>query len=438
MVFISNRKRGNRVIDQEKLIIEIKEYVEKINLFDKKVTNLFRQAIVDTISNTITVKENGEIFVSTGDIPAMWLRDSTFQVFPYLELVEEIPSIKQLIHGVIKQQLSYLLHDPYANAFNMEENGQHYSNDQSNIPISSLVWERKFEIDSLCAPFFLAYHLYQTGYNKHIDKDFWKSVELVVDIFITEQRHEQSEYRFQRSDCPFSDTLQNDGKGTPIHYTGMVWSGFRPSDDACLYGYFIPGNCFILVILDQLLDLLSNNKQENLKEKIIQLKSEISAGIKRYGLMTDQSGKFYYAYEVDGLGNQLFMDDANVPSLLSLPFLGYCKEHDPIYLNTREKCLSNQNPYYYSGNYLTGVGSPHTPPQYVWPISIAMEGLTTTNISMVKEKITKIATTDAQTNQCHEGIDVNDPNHYTREWFSWSNMTYCQLVFHYMKLVGEK
>ncbi len=111
--------------------------------------------------------------------------------------------------------------------------------------------------------------------------------------------------------------------------------------------------------------------------------------------MTDQSGKFYYAYEVDGLGNQLFMDDANVPSLLSLLFLGYCKEHDPIYLNTREKCLSNQNPYYYSGNYLTGVGSPHTPHQYVWPISIAMEGLTTTNISMVKEKITKIATTDA-------------------------------------------
>lgn len=426
------------MFDQEQLMIAIKEYVENINLFDKKATNLFRHAIVDTISNTVTVKENGEIFVATGDIPAMWLRDSTFQVLPYLELVDDIPSIKQLIHGVIKQQLSFLLHDPYANAFNIEENDRHYSNDRSNIPISSLVWERKFEIDSLCAPFFLAYRLYQTGYQKHINKDFWKSAELVIDTFITEQRHEQSEYRFQRSDCPSSDTLQNNGKGTPIHYTGMVWSGFRPSDDACHYGYFIPGNCFILVILDQLLALLIDNKQEKLKEKIIQLKSEIFEGINRYGLITDQSGSLYYAYEVDGLGNQLFMDDANVPSLLSLPFLGYCKDNDPIYLNTRKKCLSVQNLYYYSGSYLTGIGSPHTPPQYVWPISIAMEGLTTADIAMIKEKIIKIANTDDQTNQCHEGIDVNDPKNYTREWFSWSNMTYCQLVFHYMKLVNKK
>ncbi|HEP6589378.1 TPA: glycoside hydrolase family 125 protein, partial [Streptococcus pyogenes] len=239
-------------------------------------------------------------------------------------------------------------------------------------------------------------------------------------------------------DCPSSDTLQNNGKGTPIYYTGMVWSGFRPSDDACHYGYFIPGNCFILVILDQLLALLIDNKQEKLKEKIIQLKSEIFEGINRYGLITDQSGSLYYAYEVDGLGNQLFMDDANVPSLLSLPFLGYCKDNDPIYLNTRKKCLSEQNPYYYSGSYLTGIGSPHTPPQYVWPISIAMEGLTTADIAMIKEKIIKIANTDDQTNQCHEGIDVNDPKNYTREWFSWSNMTYCQLVFHYMKLVNKK
>ncbi|MFP3770599.1 glycoside hydrolase family 125 protein [Enterococcus faecium] len=426
------------MFDQEQLMIAIKEYVENINLFDKKATNLFKHAIVDTISNTVTVKENGEIFVATGDIPAMWLRDSTFQVLPYLELVDDIPSIKQLIHGVIKQQLSFLLHDPYANAFNIEENDRHYSNDRSNIPISSLVWERKFEIDSLCAPFFLAYRLYQTGYQKHINKDFWKSAELVIDTFITEQRHEQSEYRFQRSDCPSSDTLQNNGKGTPIYYTGMVWSGFRPSDDACHYGYFIPGNCFILVILDQLLALLIDNKQEKLKEKIIQLKSEIFEGINRYGLITDQSGSLYYAYEVDGLGNQLFMDDANVPSLLSLPFLGYCKDNDPIYLNTRKKCLSEQNPYYYSGSYLTGIGSPHTPPQYVWPISIAMEGLTTADIAMIKEKIIKIANTDDQTNQCHEGIDVNDPKNYTREWFSWSNMTYCQLVFHYMKLVNKK
>lgn len=426
------------MINQSELVLEIKNYANNITLSNIRATELFRNAIVDTITNTVTIRDNGEVFVSTGDIPAMWLRDSTFQILPYLELIDKIPTINELVHGVVTQQLKYLVHDPYANAFNKEFNDEHYSDDVSNIPISPLVWERKFEIDSLCAPFFLAYKLYKTGYTKHIDSNFWDAAEVAIDIFIKEQHHEKSDYIFKRTDCSSSDTLSFCGKGSPVQYTGMVWSGFRPSDDACKYGYSIPGNCFIVVVLNQLIELLSQYKNTgDIKSKIINLRDEIELGIRRYGLLIDKSGSSYYAYEVDGLGNKLFMDDANVPSLLSLPFLGYCEENDPIYLNTRRKCLDTENPFYYSGKYLSGIGSPHTPKDYVWPISLAMEGLTTSNSKLIKEKIETIAHTDADKQQCHEGIDVNNPKSYTREWFSWSNMTYCQLVLHYTRLVQQ-
>jgi len=420
------------MIDQTRLIQEIQAYAETIVLPTEKETNIFRRTFVDTITNTVSVRENGEIFVATGDIPAMWLRDSTFQVLPYLMIEDKVPSVKKLIHGVLEQQLTYLLHDPYSNAFNKEADGGHYSNDTSNVPISSLVWERKFEIDSLCPPFFLSYHLQQTGYTEHLTSKFWEAVSVAVETFICEQHHENSPYTFVRTDCPPSDTIPCEGKGRAVGYTGMVWSGFRPSDDACYYGYFIPGNQFIVVVLKQLLELLPKNTNVELEEKMIRLLADITQGIEKYGRLVDANGEYYYAYEVDGFGNSLFMDDANVPSLLSLPFLGYCEKNEPIYLATRSNILSVANPYYYAGAYLQGIGSPHTPPNYVWPISLAMEGLTSDDLSVIEAKLQKIAETDADTLQCHEGIDVDDPKQFTREWFSWANMTYCHLALHYL------
>ncbi|BBM19414.1 glycosyl hydrolase [Enterococcus avium] len=427
-------KMGEAMIDQKKLIEEIQAYADTVELPTEKETKLFRHAFVDTITNTVSVRENGEIFVATGDIPAMWLRDSTFQVLPYLMIADKVPAVKKLVHGVLEQQLTYLLHDPYSNAFNKEADGGHYSNDTSNVPISALVWERKFEIDSLCAPFFLGYQLQQAGYTEHLNPKFWEAASVAIDTFIREQHHETSMYTFVRTDCPPSDTIPCDGKGRPIEYTGMVWSGFRPSDDACYYGYFIPGNQFIVVILKQLLELLPKKSNPKLKEKMTRLLAEITQGIEKYGRLVDENGEYYYAYEVDGLGNSLFMDDANVPSLLSLPFLGFCAENDPTYLVIRSKILSTANPYYYTGECLKGIGSPHTPPAYVWPISLAMEGLTSDDLAVIEAKLQLISKTDAGTLQCHEGINVDDPNQFTREWFSWANMTYCNLALHYLKL----
>lgn len=428
------------MINQKELIDQVTAYSLSISLFSKRSGALFHNVFIDTLTNTVKVKNESDIFVATGDIPAMWLRDSTFQVIPYLSLTNEIPELTQLVHGVISQQLSYVQHDPYANAFNETSSGAHYTLDQSNIPISDLVWERKFEIDSLCAPLHLASELYQkSGYSKHLDNNFWHTVNLIVDTFIKEQHHETSDYIFNRSAGPSTDTLSHNGKGAPIGYTGMVWSGFRPSDDACLYGYHIPGNCYIVTVLDELISLSDTQSvPDKLIKKIIKLQSDVKSGIENFGIVKHpDTHEKIFAYEVDGLGNINFMDDANVPSLLSLPFLGYVSSDDSLYQRTRKFILSNQNPYYYSGKYLKGIGSPHTPQNYVWPISLAMEGLTSRTPEVIREKLDIISKTDNGTLQCHEGINVDDPSRFTRDWFSWANMTYCQLALRYLNIVKE-
>ncbi|KRK45620.1 glycoside hydrolase family 125 protein [Dellaglioa algida] len=428
------------MINQKELINQVEDYSLTVSLFSKKSEALFQNIFIDTLTNTVKVKNNSDIFVATGDIPAMWLRDSTFQILPYLSLTDKIPELMQLIHGVIKQQLTYIQHDPYANAFNETSSGAHYAIDKSNIPISDLVWERKFEIDSLCAPIHLASELYhKSGYSNHLDANFWQTVDLIIDTFIKEQHHENSDYIFNRSDGPSTDTLSHDGKGSPVGYTGMVWSGFRPSDDACLYGYHIPGNCYIVCILDELISLSETQMvASKLIDKILKLRSDIKFGIDNFGIVKEPNTlETILAYEVDGLGNINFMDDANVPSLLSLPFLGYISSSDALYQRTREFILSNKNPFYYSGKYLKGIGSPHTPNNYVWPISLAMEGLTSNNLEFIQGRLDTISTTDNNTLQCHEGINVDDPSLYTRDWFSWANMTYCQLALRYMDIQEE-
>lgn len=79
-----------------------------------------------------------------------------------------------------------------------------------------------------------------------------------------------------------------------------------------------------------------------------------------------------FAFEVDGFGSAYFMDDANIPSLLSLPYLGYVDKNDPIYKNTRKFVLSEYNPYFFKGEAGEGIGGPHVGPGYIWPMSIIM------------------------------------------------------------------
>lgn len=309
----------------------------------------------------------------------MWLRDSAAQVRPYLILAEHDEDMADLIEGGIRKQFQLINHDPYANAFNEVPNGNRYHDDQTEI--TPLIWERKYEIDSLCYPIQLSYLFWQTtGRTDHFNDSFREAVQNILNTWKTEQNHEEkSSYRFIRDNCPSQDTLSHEGYGAPVGYTGMTWCGFRPSDDACKYGYLIPSNMFAVVVLRQLstiaMEVLDDSE---LAANASELEKEINRGIQEFGMLEHPEYGTIYAYETDGLGRYNLMDDANVPSLLSLPYLGYCSMDDPIYQNTRKFILSNHNPYYYQGKVASGIGSPHTPNNYIWHISLAIQGLTAT------------------------------------------------------------
>src|SRR5699024_210654 len=227
------------------------------------------------------------------------------------------------------------------------------------------------------------------------------------------------------------DTLSHDGQGAPVTYTGMTWSGFRPSDDACKYGYLIPANMFAAVVLKQLQEIATEifNDSE-LAKQASDLAAEIDQGIQKYGKVEHPEYGTIYAYETDGLGNYNLMDDANVPSLLSMPYLGYCDIHDEIYQNTRKFLLSTSNPYYYEGKAAKGIGSPHTPEHYIWHIALAIQGMTAQTAEEKNEILALFKTTDAGENLMHEGFHVDDPKQYTRPWFSWANSMFSEFILH--------
>ncbi|MDO4431695.1 MAG: glycoside hydrolase family 125 protein [Aerococcaceae bacterium] len=409
----------------------IEEIVHKTQADNPKWGDVFKKCFLNTLETTIEMNADGTTFVLTGDIPAMWLRDSTAQVRPYLLLATMDQQIYEMIAGLVELQFRYIHHDPYANAFNQTANGKGHQTDHTKM--TDWIWERKYEVDSLCYPIQLAYLLYKnTGQTTHLNETFVTGLRDILTVWQTEQRHEISPYQFVRDTDRVEDTLVNDGKGSPVAYTGMTWSGFRPSDDRCEYHYLIPSNMFAVVVLDYVAELATViSLPQDLVDLARQLRQDIQQGIEQYALMKNAAGETIYAYEVDGLGHQNLMDDGNVPSLLSIPYLGYCQKDDPIYLATRRTLFTPENPWYYEGKHARGIGSSHTWENYIWPIALAIEGLTATTKAEQADILDVLVNTDGGTLQMHESFDVNDPTRYTREWFSWANMMFCELLLSY-------
>ncbi|MBD2867357.1 glycoside hydrolase family 125 protein [Paenibacillus arenilitoris] len=401
-----------------------------------RMARFYRNCFYNTLETTTEVLDDGTAFVFTGDIPAMWLRDSSAQVRHYIPLAAGDDRYRQIIEGLIRRQMSYIRIDPYANAFNKEPNNQGHKGDLTEG--SPWVWERKYEIDSLCYPIQLAYLYWQaTGRTELFDDAFKETVNAIIGLWTAEQKHEEwSPYRFQRLNCPESDTLKNEGLGTPTAYTGMTWSAFRPSDDACAYHYLIPSNMFAVVALRYVqriaLDVYGDEALEAAAGKLC---GEIDAGIRAYGIFKHHQFGDIYAYETDGLGRYNLMDDANVPSLLSIPYMGYAPADDPIYRNTRRFILSRENPYYYEGKAAKGIGSPHTPSGYIWHIGLTMQALTSDDDEEIRELLAMIVSTDAGEGFMHEGFHADNPAEYTRPWFAWANSLFGELIY---KLVEGK
>ena len=392
-----------------------------------QVAETVERCLMDMLTRTVTYLPDGTAFVITGDIPAMWLRDSTAQLAPFLHLAHQDTGLADLIAAVSRRQLDYVLLDPYANAFNASGNGAGH---KDVFAQSAWVWERKYEIDSLAYTIQLAYDLWATARRTDHLQSFVDVAKVVIRTWRTEQDHERnSPYRFGRLDCPPSDTLTREGLGPITGHTGMTWAGFRPSDDACVYGYNIPGNAFAAVALKYIAELAVEVFGDRaLAEDADRLREEIEQGIERFGLIGDDGGDRVYAYEVDGLGNNFFADDANVPSLLSLPMLGWCAGSDPVYRATRSRILSKANPYFYAGTAASGIGSPHTPPDQVWPIALAVQGLTSDDPAEKRDLLALLLATDGGTGLMHESFHVDDPTKFTRPWFSWANAMFCELA----------
>ncbi|MCP3740018.1 glycoside hydrolase family 125 protein [Rossellomorea sp. BNER] len=396
---------------------------------DEKLQNMFEQCFLNTYETTLKPQEDGTTFVITGDIPAMWLRDSAAQVRPYLMAAETDEEIADLIEGVVRRQIRYINEDPYANAFNEGPNGKGHQSDKTDMTPST--WERKYEIDSLCYPLQLSYLFWKsTGRTEHFNDDFIQALKSIIHVWKTEQEHEEkSTYRFERENVRQSDTLIREGKGSETVRTGMTWSAFRPSDDACLYGYLVPANMFAAVVLDYAAEICESAlENEELKKQCEQLASEIRMGIENYALLNHPVHQEMYVYETDGKGGYHLMDDANVPSLLAMPYLGWCDFDDQRYINTRQFLLSRDNPYYYEGKAASGIGSPHTPDHYIWHISLAIQGMTCIEDIERKQILEVMKASDGGTGFMHEGFNSDDPSEFTRDWFSWANSMFSEFV----------
>ena len=387
---------------------------------------MFRRCFMNTIETTVQ-QTPGDTFVITGDIPAMWLRDSTAQVLHYLRFADD-PQVADMIEGLIARQAECILRDPYANAFNREPSPYKPFDDFPRA--SDWVWERKYEIDSLCYPVWLAEkYLDESGRKAFLTERFAQALRRIVEVLRVEQHHENSEYRFIRKDCPPSDTLTCEGRGEPVAHTGMTWSGFRPSDDACRYGYLVPSNLFAIRVLQGAERLARLLQDDALAAEAAALARGMASGVDAFAKVNDPQFGEIYAYEVDGLGNVNLMDDANVPSLLALPYLEVCGRDDPLYLRTRTFVLSRRNPYYREGALAKGVGSPHTPEGYIWPIALCVQAMTTSDNAEVAALLHMLMTTHAGTGFMHESFDPDVPEKFTRSWFAWANSMFGEMLY---------
>ncbi|MGD2122907.1 MAG: glycoside hydrolase family 125 protein [Gemmatimonadota bacterium] len=412
----------------------VEEAITRVSaeITDPELAWLFQNCFPNTLDTTVEpgfVDGRPDTFVITGDIEAMWLRDSTAQVWPYLPLVPDDPALEELIRGVIHRQTRCILIDPYANAFNKEAGESPWADDLTEMKPE--LHERKWEIDSLCYPIRLAYGYWQTtGDLSPFDEEWREAMGLILKTFREQQRKEgPGPYKFQRVTGWQTDTVAGAGYGNPIRPVGLIVSIFRPSDDATIFPFLVPSNHFAVVSLLQLAELAREARNEvQFARECQALADEVREALFAHAVVEHPLHGGVWAYEVDGFGNRHHMDDANVPSLLSLPYLGACAPDDPLYRRTRGFVLSQENPYYFRGDAGDGVGGPHVGLEMIWPLGIIMRALTSTNENEIRDCLSMLKRCHGGTGFMHESFHQDDPTRFTREWFAWANTLFGELI----------
>ena len=410
----------------------------KKDISDPEMAWLFENCYPNTLDTTVTYTEPGgkpDTFVITGDIDAMWLRDSSAQVWPYVPLIRKDEPLRKLIAGVINRQAKCILLDPYANAFLHGDEISEWKSDITDMKPG--IHERKWEIDSLCYPIRLAYKYWKISGDVSVFDTKWnEAMELIYTTFRVQQRKEnQGPYSFKRTTSWQTDTVPGNGMGNPMKPVGLICSIFRPSDDATIFPFLIPSNYFAVVSLRQLseiCDKVTGNKM--LASNCLKLAIEVEQALVKYAVADYLNYGKVIAFEVDGYGNRLMMDDSNVPSLLALPYLDCMDVKNPIYQNTRKFVLSDDNPWFFKGKAASGIGSPHTLKDKIWPMTIIMQAMTSTDPAEIRNCLNMLKSTHAGKGFMHESFNKDSPTDYTRSWFAWANTLFGELI---LKLHAE-
>lgn len=402
---------------------------------------MFENCFPNTLDTTVRYRKTDgkdDTVVYTGDIHAMWLRDSGAQVWPYVQLANQDPELKAMLAGVIRRQFKCINIDPYANAFldPYDPNPDHqWMRDMTDMKEG--LHERKWEIDSLCYPLRLAYHYWKTtGDISIFDEEWLQAIENILKTFKEQQRKNGvGPYRFQRRTERQLDTMNNNGLGNPVNPVGLIVSCFRPSDDATTYQFLVPSNFFAVTSLRKAAEILVTvNKETAMSEECVHLAQEVEDALRRYAVYNHPQYGQIYAFEVDGFGNQYLMDDSNAPSLLSMAYLGDVDVNDPIYQNTRKFVWSKDNPYFFKGTAGEGIGGPHIGYDMIWPMSIMMKAFTSQDDKEIVWCVKTLMNTDADTGFIHESFHKDNPANFTRAWFAWQNTLFGELI---LKLVNE-
>lgn len=428
----SKRLFTSKAIESE--IVRVKKL-----LTNAKLAWMFENCLPNTLDTTVRFEmKDGkpDTSVYTGDIHAMWLRDSGAQVFPYIQFANSDKELKQMLQGTILRQFNSINLDPYANAFytDVNETG-HWASDVTDMKPG--VHERKWEIDSLCYPVRLAYSYWKTTGDASVFGEEWAAaITNILKTFKEQQRKEGvGPYTFLRVTDRALDTLNNGGNGAPVNPVGLIVSSFRPSDDATTLQFLVPSNFFAVTSLRKAAEILKEvNKNTEQAKECAALADEVETALKQYATYNHPKYGTIYAFEVDGFGNHLLMDDANVPSLLAMPYLGDMDVNDPIYQNTRKFVWSQDNPYFFKGKDGEGIGGPHIGYDMAWPMSIMMKAFTSSDEKEIKACIEMLMSTDADTGFMHESFNVNNHHDFTREWFAWQNTLFGELI---LKQVNE-
>ena len=400
---------------------------------------MFANCYPNTLDTTVhpVESEDGQpdTFVYTGDIPAMWLRDSGAQVWPYLRYINEDPELREMIAGVIRRQFKCICVDPYANAFNVEPVGAHNKTDWPEA--DPYVFERKWEIDSHCYPIRLAYEYWKKSGDETVFDAVWQeAIGKIVATLKEQQRKEgHGSYVFLRTTDRQLDTKCVVGRGNPVNPVGLIASAFRPSDDATTFEFLVPSNFMAVTSLRKAAEILREvNNDAELAQECLDLASEVEQALKEHAVCEHPEYGKIYAFEVDGFGSQFLMDDANVPSLLAMSYLGDVPADDPIYQNTRKFVWSEDNPYFHRGPAGEGIGGPHIWSEVIWPMSIMMRAFTSDSDEEIQHCICQLMTTDAGTGFMHESFHKDNAEVFTREWFAWQNTLFGELI---LKIIDD-